>query len=240
MFGVIAFVEYKKCSVSFVTGPRYACTDDQVGGAREEVRKWTWRNCAGAGSHPVGINEIPHARARRAARVAPIRLPQAIATRGGHGEERSCGVRQRSLAAGEGSHRTAWPQFEVFAYRYAPSPPTHPHPRGCTQVTSAVTAVFPATAATGQYHRGCHAVRFPHVDPSATRTMPVRTEGGRAHVSSLPHPLHARPLTSPRAPLASLPHPSCSRSSHPPLSSSYRRGSTPRASARPSSPVPPP
>ena len=116
----------------------------------------------------------------------------------------ACG--SAAFAAGEGSHRTAWPQFEVFAYRYAPSPPTHPHPRGCTQVTSAVTAVFPATAATGQYHRGCHAVRFPHVDPSATRTMPVRTEGGRAHVSSLPHPLHARPLTSSRAPLASASH----------------------------------
>jgi hypothetical protein len=104
VFGVIAFVEYKKCSVSFVTGPRYACTDDQVGGVREEVRKWTWRNCAGAGSHPVGINEIPHALARRAARVAPIRLPQAIATRGaGHGE----GVAERSRRTGAGGKADA-------------------------------------------------------------------------------------------------------------------------------------
>ena len=95
VFGVIAFVEYKKCSVSFVTGPRYACTDSRatkwVGRGRI---KRMWRNCAGAGSHPVGIDEVPDARARRAARVAPIGLPQAIATPGDHlcGTAAECGV----------------------------------------------------------------------------------------------------------------------------------------------------
>ena len=200
------------------------------------MRKWTWRNCAGAGSHPVGINEIPHARARRAARVAPIRLPQAIATRGGHGSQHNMRRAGARLSPREGSYRTNTDTtfsicVEIELCPAPASPPPGGHDDGgygglpCNSICNMAVA-------------GYHAVGF--LDTTRRRhAMPVRTEGD-VHVSSLPHPLHARPLTSPRAPLASLPHPSCSRSSHRPLSSSYRRGSTPCASARPSSPVPPP
>ena len=82
VFGVIAFVEYRKCNVSFVTGPRYACTDSRatkwVGrGIKRDMAQLCW-----GGAHPVSIDEVPGALARRAARVARIGLPQAIATRG--------------------------------------------------------------------------------------------------------------------------------------------------------------
>ena len=96
----------------------------------------------------------------------------------------ACGVRGQ----GGGKVPDAKNAHRSWIWENAPPLP----PRGCTQVTAAVTAVFPATGccnmavapATAQYDSTA-----PDVDLVA-RHAPCRcARKGDAHVSSLPHPL---------------------------------------------------